>query len=57
MKEFKLQLNLNEVNLILKSLGQQPYSQVHETIGKIQAHAQEQLTNEVISEARHTEKV
>ncbi|MGZ3882726.1 MAG: hypothetical protein ACXVPD_00755 [Bacteroidia bacterium] len=57
MKEFKLQLNLNEVNLILKSLGQQPYSQVHETIGKIQAQAQEQLTNEVISEAKHTEKV
>lgn len=56
MKEFKLKLHLNDVNTILKSLGQQPYSQVHELIGKIQAQAQEQLTNEVIGETRQTEK-
>ena len=50
MKEFKLLLNVNEVNLILKALGNMPYNQVSETVTKIHAQAQEQLTNAVISE-------
>jgi hypothetical protein len=50
MKEFKLVLNVNEVNVILKALGNMPYNQVSEIVGKIHAQAQEQLTNAVISE-------
>ena len=50
MKEFKLVLNLNEVNVILKALGNMPYNQVSEIVTKIHAQAQEQLTNAVISE-------
>lgn len=52
MKEFKLVLNVNEVNIILKSLGNMPYNQVNEIVNKIHAQAQEQLTNEVIAEAK-----
>lgn len=44
MKDFKLTLNLNEVNLILKALGNLPYNQVSEVISKIHAQAQEQIS-------------
>ena len=50
MKEFKLLLNVNEVNTILKALGNMPYNQVNELVTKIHAQAQEQLTNAVINE-------
>ncbi|MGZ4058747.1 MAG: hypothetical protein ACXVPU_06965 [Bacteroidia bacterium] len=50
MKEFKLLLNVNEVNTILKALGNMPYNQVNEIVTKIHSQAQEQLTNAVISE-------
>ena len=53
MKEFKLALNLTEVNLILKALGNMPFNQVSEIVSKIHAQAQEQLTNAVISETTH----
>ncbi len=56
MKEFKLLLNLNEVNAILKALGNMPFNQVNEIVTKIHAQAQEQLTNEVISETTNTEE-
>lgn len=62
MKEFKLILNVNEVNTILKALGNMPYNQVSEIVTKIHAQAQEQLTNAVISETtspvekEHTQK-
>jgi hypothetical protein len=56
MKDLKLNLTVNEANLILKALGNMPYSHVHELITKIHAQAQEQLTNEVINETR-VEKV
>jgi hypothetical protein len=45
MKEFKLELSLNEVNLILKALGDLPYSQVTELVAKIHAQAKEQLAS------------
>jgi hypothetical protein len=51
MKEFKLVLNVNEVNMILKALGNMPYNQVNEIVGKIHSQVQEQLTNAVISES------
>jgi len=56
MKEFKLALNLNEVNVILKALSALPYSQVNEIIAKIHAQAQEQITNAVITESHPAEK-
>lgn len=51
MKEFKLALNVNEINLILKALGNMTYNQVNEVVGKIHAQAQEQITNAVIDES------
>jgi hypothetical protein len=54
MKEFKLLLNVNEVNVILKALGTMPYNQVTEIVAKIHAQAQEQLTNEVNSDTTTT---
>ena len=43
MKEIILQLKVEEINLILTSLGNLPFIQVHELIGKIQTQASEQL--------------
>jgi|EndMetStandDraft_5_1072996.scaffolds.fasta_scaffold722458_2 hypothetical protein len=44
MKEIKLQLTLEEINQVLTALGNLPFIQVHELIGKIQTQASEQLT-------------
>jgi hypothetical protein len=43
MKEINLTLKVEEVNLILTSLGNLPFIQVHELIGKIQNQAAAQL--------------
>lgn len=45
MKDFQLTLNLNEVNLIIKSLGNLPFNQVSDLINKIHAQAQQQLVS------------
>lgn len=44
MKDFKLTLSLNEVNLVIRALGNLPYNQVNELLARIHAQAQEQLT-------------
>jgi len=44
MKEIKLQLSIEEINQVLTALGNLPFIQVHELIGKIQTQASEQLT-------------
>ena len=43
MKEINLQLNVEEANLVLTALGNLPFIQVHELIGKIQCQASAQL--------------
>ena len=43
MKDFKLTLNLNEVNLVIRALGNLPYNQVNELLAKVHAQAQEQV--------------
>lgn len=57
MKEFKLTLNVNDVNLILKALGNLPYNQVNELVSKIHAQAQQQMNGEVINGAKTADKV
>jgi predicted ATPase len=47
----KLDLDLNEVNIILGALGAQPYTQVFQLVTKIQQQAQEQLKTEEKSDA------
>lgn len=44
MKDFKLTLSLNEVNLVIRALGNLPYNQVNELLARIHTQAQEQLT-------------
>lgn len=44
MKDFQLTLSLNEVNIIIKALGNLPFNQVNEIIAKIHTQAQEQIT-------------
>ena len=39
----KLELSFDEVNLILKSLGQLPFNQVYELIGTIHQQANQQV--------------
>jgi len=46
MKELKLTLTLDEANLVLQALGQLPFVQVHELVGKIQMQSQSQLQND-----------
>lgn len=38
-----LEINLEDVNVVLNALAQQPYIQVHELIRNIQAQATQQL--------------
>lgn len=45
MKDIRLNLNVNEINLVLKSLGNLPYYQVCSLIEKIQAQANLQITH------------
>ena len=45
MQKIHLELTLDEVNLILKALGQQPFVDVYELIGSINAQANQQLKN------------
>jgi hypothetical protein len=44
MKELKFNLNVNEINLVLKALGNLPYYQVCTLIEKLQQQANAQLT-------------
>lgn len=44
MNEVKLNLNVVEVNTIIKALGQFPYNQVNDLIVKIHQQASVQLT-------------
>ncbi|MEO1451980.1 MAG: hypothetical protein AAFV07_20785 [Bacteroidota bacterium] len=43
MEKITLTLTLDETNLILKALGEQPFNSVYELIGKIQHQATDQL--------------
>lgn len=38
-----LELSLDEINLILKALSEQPFKEVYELVGKIHAQASEAL--------------
>jgi hypothetical protein len=62
MKQIQLQLTVEEINLVLSSLGNLPFIQVHELIGKIQSQASEQLTagangNHSMKQNKELEKV
>jgi hypothetical protein len=43
MKEIKFLLTVEETNQVLEALSQMPFARVHQLIGKIHQHAQEQL--------------
>ncbi len=43
MKELSISLSINDLNLILEALGQQPYVRVYELIEKVQVQAKAQL--------------
>ena len=55
-KPVQLDLSLSEVNQILESLGQLPYIQVYQLIGKIQQQAQAQLHQPMLQEAPNNEQ-
>jgi hypothetical protein len=43
MKDLNLNLNINEVNIVLRALSNLPYNQVNTLIEKIQQQAQQQI--------------
>lgn len=45
MQEIKLQVTIDEANLILEALGNLPFARVYGLIGKIQEQAGQQLNN------------
>ena len=45
LQPITLSLSVEEINLILESLGQQPFVRVHQLIASIQQQATEQLQN------------
>jgi len=47
----KLDLSLNEINVIMQALGQMPYASVFELVTKIREQAQAQLAQQEHSDA------
>ena len=45
MQQLNLQLTVDEVNLILRALGNLPFAEVYELVGKINNQANDQLRN------------
>lgn len=43
MNKIKLEFDIDETNLILEALGQQPFARVFQLIGRIQEQARAQL--------------
>lgn len=43
MEKLNLKFSVDELNLILESLGNMPFAKVHQLIGNIQQQASEQL--------------
>lgn len=43
MSTIKLDLGIDEVNLILEAVGQLPFARVYKLVGRIQEQVQEQL--------------
>lgn len=50
-----LELNLEEVNLILGALSEQPFKTVFELIGKVNIQANEQLSQQMEEEGKEEE--
>jgi len=50
MQEINLKLTIEEVNLILEGLGNEPFVKVHSLINKIQQQASTQLQDNTASE-------
>ncbi len=50
MNPIKLQLTLDETNLILNALGDQPYKQVFQLIQSLQQQAAQQIESENVSD-------
>ena len=48
MKQVILKLSVNEVNMVIKALGQFPYNQVYETVNKIHAQALGQVQEDAM---------
>ncbi len=46
MEAIKITLNIDETNLILNALGDQPYKQVFQLVQKIQQQAAQQIDSE-----------
>ncbi len=49
MQKINISFTVEEVNLVLKALGRQPYEDVFQLIGNIQDQAQTQLQSTVIN--------
>lgn len=43
MNTIKLELNIDEINMVLEALGQLPFARVYSLIGRIQEQAHAQL--------------
>lgn len=50
MNPIRLELTVEETNLILEALGNLPFVKVHELIGKIHQQASSQITNNSVSQ-------
>lgn len=55
MENIKLELSVEEINIILNSLANRPYVEVAELIGKIQSEGNKQIQH--INSAKDTEGV
>ena len=52
--EITIELTLNEINMILASLGKHPFDEISQLIGKIRSQGEEQIS--ALQAAAETEK-
>ncbi len=51
MNELKLELNIDDINMIFKALGNMPFKEVYELIGKINDQVNQQLKSDEMEES------
>ncbi len=56
MKEITLTVTIDEANLILEALGEQPYKKIYALVAKIQEQATRQLKEDEKQQAPHPKK-
>ena len=56
MKKIALELDINEINVIIKALSERPFREVYELVGKIHSQSSGQVTQNSLVESTENNK-